>query len=182
MECEDRCMYTYICWAGGHRNETLNVVALPTLAPLLFAARVVCWPWLVALELKVAFAFPTDCSTTSPILLLLLVHQGQIARPPCKPTKRWTMTTTRHYLMFALAYYIDLASTTLLKTPWPTNFAVGFCCWWELEQQEETFFSMCLMGHSTDSSINCEMFLREFSFSQFWAGRQIPLRAGWVSK
>jgi hypothetical protein len=35
----------------------------------------------------VAFAFPTGCSATSPILLLLLVHQGQIARPPCKLTR-----------------------------------------------------------------------------------------------
>jgi hypothetical protein len=181
MECEHRCMYTYICWAGGHRNEVLNVVALPALAPLLFAARVVCWPWLVVSELKVAFAFPTGCSARSPILIFLLVHQGQIVWSPCKMTKRQIAATIRHCLMFALAYYIDPASTTLLKTPWPTNFEVGFCCWWELEQQEETFSSLCFMGHLTTSSINCEIFLREFSFSQFWAGRPTYTALSWMS-
>jgi hypothetical protein len=118
------------------QNVWFRPVALPALAPLLFAARVVCWPWLAASELKVAFAFPTGCLATSPILLLLLVHQGQIARSPCKLTKRQTTATTRHCLLFTLAYCIDPANTTLLKTPWPTNFAVGFYCWWELEQQE----------------------------------------------
>ncbi len=124
------------------QNVWFCPVALPALVPLLFVARVVCWPWLAASELKVAFAFPTACSATSPILLLLLVHQGQIARPPCKLTKRWTTATTRHCLMFALAYCIDPASTTLLWMPWPTNFAVGFCCWWELQQQQENFQSI----------------------------------------
>jgi len=94
-------------------------VALPALSPLLFAAPVVCRPCLAASELKVAFAFPTDCSPTSPILLLLLLHQGQIARPPCKPTKRRTTTTTRHCLMFALPYCIDPASTV---------HCIFFCC------------------------------------------------------
>ncbi len=100
------------------------------------------WPWLATSKLKVAFAFPTGCSATSPILLLLLVHQGQIVRPPCKLTKKQTTTTTHHCLMSALAYYIDLVSTTLLKTPWPMNFAVGFYCWWKLEQQEENLQSI----------------------------------------
>jgi hypothetical protein len=84
---------------------------LPTLSPLFFAARVVYQPCLATSELKVAFAFPTDCLTTSPILLLLLVHQGQIVRRPCKLAKRWTTATTRHCLMFALPYCIDPAST-----------------------------------------------------------------------
>jgi len=100
------------------------------------------WPWLAASELKVAFAFPTNCSATSPILLFLLVHQGQIARLPCKLTKKRTTATTRHCLMSTLAYNIDPTNTTLLKTPWPTNFAVGFRCWWKLEQQEENLQSI----------------------------------------
>ncbi len=94
-------------------------VALPALSPLLFAARVVCRPCLAASELKVAFAFPTDCSATSPILLLLLVHQGQIARLPCKLRKRRTTATTLHCLMFALPYCID---------PDSTEHCIFFCC------------------------------------------------------
>jgi hypothetical protein len=67
----------------------------------------------------VTFSFPTDCSATSPMLLLLLVHQGQIARPPCKLTKRRTTATTRHCLIFALPFCIDPASTV----HW-----IFFCC------------------------------------------------------
>ncbi len=89
------------------------LLSLPTLVPLLFAAQVVFRPCLATSELKVTFAFLIDCSATSPILLLL-VHQGQIVRPPCKLTKRRTMATTRDCPMFALAYCIDTASTTLL--------------------------------------------------------------------
>jgi hypothetical protein len=94
-------------------------VALPALSPLLFAARVVCRPCPAASELKVAFAFPTDCSATSPILLLLLVHHGQLARLPCKLTKRRTTATTRHCLKFALPCCIDPTSTV---------HCIFFCC------------------------------------------------------
>jgi len=48
---------------------------------------------------------------------------------PLQADEERTTATTRHCLMFTLTYCIDPASTTLLKTPWPTNFAVGFCCW-----------------------------------------------------
>ncbi len=51
--------------------------ALRALSHLLSAARVVCWPCLVALELKLAFAVRIDCLGASPmLLLLLLLHQG----------------------------------------------------------------------------------------------------------
>jgi hypothetical protein len=47
--------------------------ALPALSHILSAARVVCWPCLVASELKLAFAVLIDSLGTSPILLLLLL-------------------------------------------------------------------------------------------------------------
>jgi len=93
-----------------NQNMWFYPVALPALSPLLFAAQVVCRPCLATSELKVAFAFPIECLVTSPILLLMRVHQGQIARPPCKLMKSRTTTTTRHCLMFALPYCIDLAN------------------------------------------------------------------------
>ncbi len=81
--------------------------ALRALSHLLSAARVVCWPCLVASELKLAVAVRIDCLGTSPILLLLLLHRDRATALQADEEA----DHDPYPLMFVLQYCIDPTST-----------------------------------------------------------------------